>query len=68
MESNGIALHLMGDNPILGYKRFSVNDSNYVFLGDDRRVSANLRLSASDGTGIQVYTDDGNREDRKSVV
>ena len=68
MESNGIALHLMGDNPILGYKRFSVNDSNYVFLGDDRRVSANLRLSASDGTGIQVYTDDGNREALQDVT
>lgn len=68
MESNGIALHLMGDDPILGYKRFSVNDSNYVFLGDDRRVSADLRLSASDGTGIQIYTDDKNREALQDIT
>ena len=62
MEHNGIRMSILGDNPILGYKTFNVNDSNYVFLGDDRRLSANLQLKAEDGMGVQLYTDDENKE------
>ncbi|MBP7857140.1 MAG: translocation/assembly module TamB domain-containing protein, partial [Prevotella sp.] len=62
MEQNGIKLHLFGEKPVLGYKEFSVNDSNYIFLGDDRRVSADMVLQAADGMGVQIYTDDTNTE------
>lgn len=58
MRSNGLNFHLDGPHPILGYKEFAYNDSNYVFLGNDMRVSAQLKLTANDGQGIQVYTDD----------
>lgn len=60
MQNKGINVHIFGDNPILGYKEFAVNDSNYVYLGEDRRVSANMKLTASDGTGVQIFTDDSN--------
>ena len=60
MEAKGIRLRLDDDDPILGYKTFTVNDSNYVFLGDDRRISANMILKAADGTGVQIYTNDSN--------
>lgn len=62
MESGGIRLRLSGDDPILGYKQFDVNDSNYVFLGDDRRIAARLKLMAPDGMGIQVYSNDENAD------
>ena len=62
MEQNGIRMSLLGDNPILGYKTFNANEGNYVFLGDDKRLSANLQLKSADGMGIQLFTDDENKE------
>ncbi|MDD4534694.1 MAG: translocation/assembly module TamB domain-containing protein [Prevotella sp.] len=58
MEQNGIRVHLFGDDPIIGYKKFSVNDNNYIFMGDDRRVSANMVLQAADGMGMQIFSND----------
>ena len=60
MEQNGISLHLFGDKPILAYKEFSVNDSNYIFMGDDGRVRANMALRSADGMGLQIYSNDKN--------
>jgi hypothetical protein len=62
MEQHGIRLSILGDKPILGYKTFNANDDNYVFLGDDRRLSAKLQLKSDDGMGVQLFTDDGNKE------
>lgn len=59
MEENGLRLRLGGkETPILGYKHFHVNKDNYLFLSDDRRVSANLKLHSDDGMGVNVYTND----------
>lgn len=55
-------LQISDSTAILGYKTFHVNDSNYVYLSDDRRVSANVKLRADDGTGVQVYTNDDNHD------
>lgn len=68
MEQNGVKLHLFGEKPVLGYKEFTVNDSNYIFLGDDRRVSANMILKASDGMGVQIFTDDSNTEALQDIT
>ena len=68
MEQNGVKLHLFGDKPILGYKEFTVNDSNYIFMGDDRRVSANMILKASDGMGVQIFTNDANDEALQDIT
>ncbi len=62
MEPHGIKLHLLTDDPILGYKKFAVNEDNFLYMGADRRVSANLRLLADDGTGIYAYSNDDNTE------
>ena len=68
MQEGGIRLHLAGGDPILGYKPFRVNDSNYVFMGSDRRVSADLKLKSSDGMGIQVFTNDSNAEALQDIT
>ena len=60
MEQNGLRFHLLPKEPILGYKRFNLNQDNYLFLGKNKRVSANIDLLAYDGTGVKVYTDDTN--------
>lgn len=62
VEPNGMRLQISDSTAILGYKTFHVNDSNYVYLSDDRRVSANVKLRADDGTGVQVYTNDENHD------
>ena len=68
MKDKGIDVHIFGDNPILGYKEFAVNDSNYVHLGADRRVSADMKLTAKDGTGVQIYTDDSNTDALQDIT
>ena len=62
MEEKGIKVHLLADNPVLGYKTFSVNEDNYLYMGADRRVSAKLQLMAADGTGVHVYSNDENTD------
>lgn len=68
LEEKGARLHLLTDDIILGYKKFKANDDNYLFLGDDKRVAAKLNLRASDGMGLQVYTDDDNLEALQDVT
>lgn len=68
MEEGGYMFRTYGKDPILGYTTFHVNEDNYVFLGTGRRVSADLKLRADDGTGIQIYTDDDNTEALQDVT
>ena len=58
LEEEGVRFSLTDRKPILGFVSFTANDNNYVYVGDDSRVSADLVLKADDGTGIQVYTND----------
>lgn len=62
MQADGIRLHLYGDPPILGYKQFTANDDNYILFGDNQHISANLKLTATDGMGVQLYSDDDNTD------
>lgn len=58
LENDGININMVSPSNIIGYKEFHVNDGNYIFIGRDQRVSANMKLQADDGTGLFVYTDD----------
>lgn len=68
IHNHGVSLHLFGDEPILGYKKFAVNDSNYIYLGDDRRVRADMKLRADDGMGVQIYSNNDNTEALQDVT
>ena len=68
IEHNGIRIKLFDDEPVLGYNKFAVNDSNYIFLGDDRRVSANVDLRSRNGMGLQIYSNDDNTEALQDVT
>ena len=59
---SGLVAHIRTDDPILGYKKFKVNEDNYFFLGNNKRISAKMDLQASDGQGIQIYTNDENKD------
>ena len=56
IEEEGFRLHMDPLDPILAYRTFHLNDSNYVMLGRGNRVSANLDLLADDGTGLKLYS------------
>ena len=58
MADRGIRMNITSDKSILGYKEFAVNDSNYIYVGRDRRISADMRLLAADGAGVQISTED----------
>lgn len=59
---NGVKISLIDTHPVLGYKKFTANDDNYLMLGNDDRVSANLILKATNGMGIRIYSNDENEE------
>ena len=60
MEADGIRFHLMPQRPTLGYKEFTLNDDNFLLLGNDLKLQAKVDLIADDGTGIKVYSEDQN--------
>jgi len=68
MEDDGIRIRMLDNNPVLGYKVFDVNDDNYLFMGRDRRISAKLNLTADDGQGIQIYSNDDNTEALQDIT
>lgn len=68
MEGEGILTSVTSAKSILGYKEFAVNDSNYVYVGRDRRVSADMKLLAADGAGVQIYTNDEDTTSLQNVT
>lgn len=56
MRREGISLHFIPDEPVLAYKKFHLNKRNYVYMGKDRRVRANVSLLDSAGMGVRVYS------------
>ncbi len=60
MEENGIRLHLKDNDAVIAYRPARINADNYVFLADNRRVSADLEILADDGTGVKLYSNDDN--------
>ena len=69
LQPNGVKLSLIDTHPILGYKEFVANDSNYVMLSDDGRVSADLVLKAAAGNmGMRVYSNDKNEDALQDIT
>lgn len=56
LPDKGINLSLYPSHPILAYRDFSINSDNYVFLGKNKELRANIDLIADDGTGLKVYS------------
>ena len=56
LRDKGISLHMLPENPILVYRKFHLNDENYIFLSDKGRIHADMRLNDDNGTGLQIYS------------
>ncbi len=55
MGEEGINVHLYPEHPVLAYRNFTVNKENFVFLGKDKSIKADIDLLADDGTGLKIY-------------
>ncbi|MCD8202864.1 MAG: translocation/assembly module TamB [Prevotella sp.] len=60
MEEDGMKLRVL-DDPILGYKQFTVNEGNYVYMGSDKRIYADLMVRDENEMGVYIYSDNDNR-------
>lgn len=56
IEDSGARISLYPAEPILAYRRFKLNPDNFVFLGNNKQIEANIDLQADDSTGIQIYS------------
>ncbi len=52
----GLQVHMTPLNPIIAYRRFTLNEDNYVELTRQGRVQAKVDLLADDGTGLKLYS------------
>ncbi len=61
LVAEGIRLKVLDDQGIiLGYQPFRVSGDNYILLGENNRISADMKLRSSDGKGLGIYTNDEN--------
>lgn len=68
IEDDGIRLQMNDQTSILGYRKFTANKDNYVYLSKDNRVSAYLLLKDDSGTGIHIYSDDDNTDALQDIT
>ena len=57
MEDEGMRFHLMPQRPTIGYREFTLNDDNFLFLQNNLRLQAKVELLADDGTGVRIYSE-----------
>lgn len=62
MEEDGVRIRLLPERPTIGYREFLLNQDNYILLGQDKKIQADVSLTADDGTGIKIYSTDDNAE------
>ena len=56
MEEGGMRFHLLPQRPTIGYREFTLNADNFLFLQNNLRLQAKVDLLADDGTGVRVYS------------
>lgn len=62
-EDSALVGHITPHNPILAYRRFTVNRDNYIALDRDRRIRADFNLIADDGTQLMLFSPEERRND-----
>lgn len=56
ITDTGVNIVFSNIHPIIAYRRFDINEDNYIFLGNDRRVEADVDMQADDGTSARVFS------------
>ncbi|MCR5821049.1 MAG: translocation/assembly module TamB domain-containing protein [Bacteroidaceae bacterium] len=58
IEEDGFMFHFEPYNPIIAYRTFELNPNNYILMGRNLHVDADVDLVADDGTGLKLYSTD----------
>ena len=58
IEEDGFMLHFEPYTPIIAYRTFELNPNNYILLGRNLHVDADVDMVADDGTGLKLYSTD----------
>lgn len=53
----GVQGHIYPQQPKIAFRTFKVNPDNFIFIGNDKSLQANVRLQADDGTGLQLFSE-----------
>lgn len=56
LEEEGTTLHVIPENPTIAYRKFRLNRGNRIFIGDDGKILADVRLADDKGTGLHIYS------------
>lgn len=56
MSDSGLNVAFSPIDPIIAYRKFQINKDNYLFLGSDKKVKADIDMLADDGTGAKIYS------------
>lgn len=55
-REDGVSIAFSQTNPVIAYRKFEINKDNYIFLGNNRKVEADIDLLADDGTGVKIFS------------
>lgn len=58
-ENGDLTFHLFPEQTTIAYRRFTVNKDNFLTLGKDKHISADVDLLADDRTGLKITTPKG---------
>lgn len=64
----GMRITLFPDDPILAFRKFSLNPDNFIEIKGMKDISANLRLSGPDNASLWVHSSAGGRRDSEVHV
>ena len=56
IEEEGYRLHLEPLDPVVAFRKFKLNADNYVLIGRNKKVEADVKMLADDGTALQFYS------------
>lgn len=53
----GVRASIYPKRPIIAFRTFDINRKNFIFLGNNKQLKADMRLQADDGTGFQLLSE-----------
>lgn len=56
LRPNGISMHITPDSPTLVYRPFKVNPDNYIYLSDEGRIHADVKIYDENHSGLSLYS------------
>lgn len=56
LRPEGYSLHLFPEHPTIVFRSFDLNKGNYIYVGKDQHVRADVSLLDSAGTGLKLYS------------